>query len=168
MDGYRFTPTYGVDRRPTYWNPVEWEGRIPRSEVDAAVSDLFNHFKVKRFYCDPHLWESLIDDWSVRFGEDVVVQWPTNRTGRMYDALTRFMTDTTDGTTTHSDDPVAKLHMMAARKVAKPGDKYVLGKPSENQKIDITMADILAHEAASDMRALNWGNDSNRIVVFRW
>lgn len=58
--------------------------------------------------------------------------------------------------------------MMAARKIAKPGDKYVLGKPSENQKIDIAMADILAHEAASDMRALNWGNDSNRIVVFRW
>ena len=168
VDGYRFTPTYGVDRRPTYWNPVEWEGRIPRSEVDAAVSDLFNHFKVKRFYCDPHLWESLIDDWGVRFGEDVVVQWPTNRTGRMFDALTRFMTDTTDGTTTHSGDPVAKLHMMAARRIAKPGDKYVLGKPSENQKIDITMADILAHEAASDMRALNWGNDSNRIVVFRW
>lgn len=168
VGGYRFTPVYGVDRRPTYWNPVEWEGRIPRSEVDAAVSDLFNHFKVKRFYCDPHLWESLIDDWSVRFGEDVVVQWPTNRTGRMYDALTRFMTDTTDGTTTHSDDPVAKLHMMAARKVAKPGDKYVLGKPSENQKIDITMADILAHEAASDMRALGWNAGGSPVMVYGW
>lgn len=168
VDGYRFTPTYGVDKRPTYWNPVEWEGRIPRSEVDAAVSDLFNHFKVRRFYCDPHLWESLIDDWSVRFGEDVVVQWPTNRTGRMYDALTRFMTDTTDGTTTHSDDPVAKLHMMAARKIAKPGDKYVLGKPSENQKIDITMADILAHEAASDMRALGWSAGGSPVMVYGW
>ena len=57
--------------------------------------------------------------------------------------------------------------MMAARKVAKPGDKYVLGKPSENQKIDITMADILAHEAASDMRALGWGSDDNKVFVFR-
>ena len=168
VDGYRFTPVYGVDRRPTYWNPVEWEGRIPRSEVDAAVSDLFNHFRVRRFYCDPHLWESLIDDWGVRFGEDVVVQWPTNRTGRMYDALTRFMTDTTDGTTTHSDDPVAKLHMMAARRIAKPGDKYVLGKPSENQKIDITMADILAHEAASDMRALGWSAGGSPVMVYGW
>lgn len=168
VDGYRFTPVYGVDRRPTYWNPVEWEGRIPRSEVDTAVSDLFNHFRVRRFYCDPHLWESLIDDWGVRFGEDVVVQWPTNRTGRMYDALTRFMTDTTDGTTTHSDDPVAKLHMMAARRIAKPGDKYVLGKPSENQKIDITMADILAHEAASDMRALGWSAGGSPVMVYGW
>lgn len=168
MDGWRFTPVYGVDRRPAYWNPVEWEGRIPRIEVDAAVSDLFEHFKVRRFYCDPHLWESLIDEWALRFGEDIVVQWPTNRTGRMFDALTRFMTDTTDGTTTHSPDPVAKLHMMAARKVAKPGDKYVLGKPSDNQKIDIAMADILAHEAAADMRALGWDGESNKVVVFRW
>lgn len=168
VDGWRFTPTYGVDHRPTYWNPVEWEGRIPRSEVDAAVSDLFQHFKVQRFYCDPHLWESLIDDWALRFGEDVVVQWPTNRTGRMFDALTRFMTDTTDGTTTHSPDPVAKLHIMAARKIAKPGDKYVLGKPSENQKIDIAMADILAHEAASDMRALGWSEDGDAVYVYGW
>ncbi|RSX56763.1 hypothetical protein [Bifidobacterium samirii] len=168
MDGWRFTPTYGVDRRPTVWNPVAWEGRIPRSEVDAAVSDLFAHYRVQRFYCDPHLWESLIDDWSLRFGEDVVVQWPTNRTGRMYDALVRFLTDTTDGTTTHSPDPTAKLHMMAARKIAKPGDKYVLGKPSDNQKIDIAMADILAHEAASDMRALGWQDAGDAVYVHGW
>src|SRR5690606_14507927 len=34
VDGYRFTPTYGPDRRPTFWNPDEWEGRIPRGEVN--------------------------------------------------------------------------------------------------------------------------------------
>jgi len=109
-----------------------------------------------------------VDDWALRYGEDVVVPWPTNRVGRMFDALTRFMEDTADGSTTHSVDATAKLHMMAARKVAKPGDKYVLGKPSENQKIDIAMADILAHEAASDMRALGWDGDTgNKVFVFR-
>ena len=63
---------------------------------------------------------------------------------------------------------MARLHMMAARKVAKPGDKYVLGKPSENQKIDITMADILAHEAASDMRALGWSKEGSPVMVYGW
>jgi hypothetical protein len=59
--------------------------------------------------------------------------------------------------------------MMAARMVAKPGDKFVLGKPSENQKIDISMADILAHEAACDMRQLGWSGDSSgsQVIVFR-
>lgn len=168
-DGWRFTPTYGPDKRPTFWNPAEWEGRIPRFEVDAAVSELFEHYTIKRFYCDPHPWESQIDEWALRYGEDTVVGWPTNRVGRMYDALVRMLEDTADCSTTHSIDQTAKLHMMAARKVAKPGDKYVLGKPSENQKIDIAMADILAHEAASDMRALGWDGKSlaRKVFVFR-
>ena len=164
-----FTPTYGPDRRPTFWNPDEWEGRIPRFEVDAAVSELFEHYTIKRFYCDPHPWETQIDEWALRYGEDTVVGWPTNRVGRMYDALVRMLEDTADCSTTHSADPTAKLHMMAARKVAKPGDKYVLGKPAEHQKIDIAMADILAHEAASDMRALGWDGKSTtrKVFVFR-
>lgn len=168
VDGWRWTPTYGPSNRPAYWNPVEWEGRIPRSEVDACVSEMFGRYKVQRFYCDPHPWESQVDEWACRFGEDIVVPWPTNRIGRMYDALTRFMEDTADHSTTHSNDRMARLHMMAARKVAKPGDKYVLGKPSENQKIDITMADILAHEAASDMRALGWSAGGSPVMVYGW
>jgi phage terminase large subunit-like protein len=79
-----------------------------------------------------------------RHGEDVVIQWPTNKIGRMFPALTRFLEDTAEGATTHDGDPTAKLHALAARKIAKPGDQYILGKPSENQKIDILMADVLA------------------------
>ena len=166
MDGWRWTPTYGPAGRPAWWNPREWEGRIPRSEVDACVSELFRKYRVMRFYCDPHPWETQVDEWGERYGEDTVVAWPTNQVGRMYDALVRFREDTADGTTTHSPDPTAKLHMMAARMVAKPGDRFVLGKPSENQKIDISMADILAHEAASDMRALGWNGDHSKAFVF--
>lgn len=168
LDGYRWTPTYGPSDRPTFWNPAEWEGRIPRSEVNAAVDELFTKYDVARFYCDPHPWETQVDDWSLRYGGDIVVPWPTNQIGRMYDALTRFLQDTADHTTTHSVDATAKLHMMAARKVAKPGDRYVLGKPSQNQKIDITMADILAHEAAADMRQLGWGQQDDNVYVYGW
>jgi hypothetical protein len=168
-EGWRWTPTYGPSHRPSYWNPKEWEGRIPRSEVDACVSEMFDRYDVQRFYCDPHPWETQVDAWSERYGEDTVVAWPTNQVGRMYNALVRFREDTADHTTTHSPDATAKLHMMAARMVAKPGDKFVLGKPSENQKIDISMADILAHEAACDMRQLGWSGDSSgsQVIVFR-
>ena len=168
LDGYRWTPTYSPSNRPTFWNPAEWEGRIPRSEVNAAVDELFSKYDVARFYCDPHPWETQVDDWSLRYGSDIVVPWPTNQIGRMYDALTRFLQDTADHTTTHSVDATAKLHMMAARKVAKPGDRYVLGKPSQNQKIDISMADILAHEAAADMRQLGWGQQDDNVYVYGW
>ena len=35
-------------------------------------------------------------------------------------------------------------------------DKYVLGKPSDHQKIDVLMADVLAYEAACDARSAGW------------
>ena len=157
-DGYRFTPTYGPDSRPTFWNPAEWNGRIPRGEVKAAVAEMFARYDVGRFYIDPRHWETQADEWALEHGEDVVAQWPTNVINRMFDALTRYLEDAAEGLTTHDGDETAKAHALNARKVAKPGDKYILGKPSEHQKIDILMADVLAHEAASDMRALGWAD----------
>lgn len=155
-DGYRFTPTYGPDSRPTFWNPDEWGGRIPRGEVNAAVAEVFDRYSVARMYVDPRHWETQADAWAAEYGDDVVVTWPTNQIGRMFDALVRYLEDSAEGVTTHSDDPTAKVHALAARKVAKPGDKYILGKPAETQKFDILMADVLAHEAAADQRAEGW------------
>jgi hypothetical protein len=167
-DGYRFTPTYGPDDRPTFWNPDEWGGRIPRGEVKAAVAELFDRYDVARMYVDPRHWETQADEWALEHGEDVVAQWPTNQISRMYGALVRFLEDTAERSTTHSDDPTAKAHALAARKIAKSGDRYIIGKPAEHQKIDILMADILAHEAAADMRAEGWLTPvDNRVVVFR-
>jgi hypothetical protein len=42
-------------------------------------------------------------------------------------------------------------HMKNARKVAKPQDKYLIGKPDAQRKIDLARADTLAHTAASDL-----------------
>ena len=155
-DGFRFTPTYGPDARPTIWDPARWTGRIPRSEVRAAVADIFSRYDVGRFYCDPRDWQTEIDEWATAYGEKVVVPWPTNQIGRMFDALNRFLTDTVEKATTHDDCKITRVHALNARKVAKPGDKYILGKPAEHQKIDALMADVLAHEAAADMRAEGW------------
>lgn len=160
IDGHRFTPTYGPDKRPTAWNPAEWpDGRIPRGEVLAAVAEVFKKYKVSRFYIDPRHWETQADKWATDYGDDVVVVWPTNQINRMFAALVRYLEDTLEGLTTHDGDATAKSHAMNARKVAKPGDKYILGKPSEAQKIDILMADIVAHEAACDSRAEGWTNE---------
>ena len=161
FDGHRFTPTYGEDDRPAFWRPEEWpEGRIPRGEVDAAMSAIMARYKVKRFYCDPRHFETQIDQWATEYGEDVVLEFPTGSIGRMFPALLRYREDLAEALTTHSDDDVMKRHALAARKVSKPGDKFLLDKPSINQKIDLVMADVLAHEAAADARAEGWGSES--------
>lgn len=169
IDGYRFTPTYGPDDRPTYWNPAEWGGRIPRGEVDAAVDEIHERFRVGRGYFDPRHWETQVDAWATRHdpdGEDLLVEWPTNSLSRMFPALVRFVEDSAERSTTHDGDETAQLHALAARKVAKANDTYLLGKPSQNQKIDILMADILAHEAAADLRAAGWVTDTEPSIFF--
>ena len=160
-EGHRFTPTYGPDSRPTVWRPEEWpEGRIPRGEVNAAMDEVMRRYSVSRIYCDPRHFETQIEEWATEHGEDVVLEFPTNSIQRMFGALVRYREDMAEGLTTHSDDALMKAHALAARKVAKPGDKFLLGKPSENQKIDLEMADVLAHEAAADARAAGWPTES--------
>jgi len=68
----------------------------------------------------------------------------------MHAALERAQTDLITGRVTHDDCPHATTHVGNARKIAKPGEKYILGKPNEHQKIDVAMADVLAHEAWAD------------------
>jgi hypothetical protein len=166
IDGYRFTPTYGPDSRPTIWNPAEWNGSIPRGEVHAAVDEVCRRFRVKRAYCDPRDWQSEIGDWSLRHGDDVFVEWATYRVVPMHAALEREVTDLTSGRTTHDGCPITAAHVANARKLAKPGDRYILGKPNQHQKIDAAMADALVHEAAADARAEGWTDEPTHSYGF--
>jgi len=159
LDGFQFTPTYGPDRRPTIWNPAEWGGEIPRSEVHAAWAELAKRFRLVRIYCDPPGWASEVEDWAVRYGDEHFIRWETYRPKPMHAALTRFVTDLRTGRFEHDGCEVTGLHVGNARKAARPGDRYVLAKPSPTQKIDAAMSSVLAHEAASDAVAAGEGID---------
>lgn len=168
LEGFQFTPRYGPDRRPTLWNPAEWDGRVPREQVDVAVAEVFERFEVARMYADPPRWETDVERWALTHGDDRVIEWPTYRTRQMHDSLERFVTDLSTGRIRHDGCPLTALHMSNARKVAKASDRYILAKPSPNQKIDAAMASALAHEAACDARAAGWGDEpDNRMFVFR-
>ena len=161
IDGLTFTPRYGPDGRPTVWNPAEWGDQIPRGEVNAAVDELFSRYEVSRMYCDPHDWYSEIGDWSLKYGDEHVFEWNTSRAAKMYEEIRRFEVDLKERRITHDGCPIATLHAANARKVAKPGQKYILGKPAIHQKIDAIMARILAHTAASDAHADGWGEKTD-------
>ena len=159
IDGLTFTPRYGPDDRPTIWNPAEWGGQIPRGEVNAAVDELFGRYKVSRMYCDPHDWYSEIGDWALKYGEEHVFEWNTSRIAKMYDEIRRFEVDLREGRIKHDGCPITAIHAANARKVAKPAQRYLLGKPAQHQKIDAIMARILAHTAASDARSGGWSDE---------
>jgi hypothetical protein len=164
---HRFTPTYGPDSRPTYWNPAEWEGSIPRDEVNAAIDELCSRYNVTRAYCDPPDWRTEIGDWSLKYGDKVFIEWPTYRLVAMHAALERNVTDLASGRSSHDNDPVAALHYSNSRKLARSAQRYVIGKASQKQKIDIAMADSLGYEAACDAiaaGALNVKKKKSRVV----
>jgi hypothetical protein len=169
FDGHRFTPTYGPDHRKTIWNPAEWDGKIPRAEVHAAMDEIFGRYKVKRLYADPPDWRSEVGDWAGLYGEEIVVEWPTYRVVPMHAALERSVTDLSTGRSTHDRCEVTARHIANARRLARPGQRYILGKPTQQQKIDAAMADTLAHEAAADAHADDWTATPtpSKVFVFR-
>ena len=160
QDGFRFTPRYGPDDRPAYWNPDEWGGLIPRGEVNACVHELNERYRIKRMFCDPRDWRTEIAEWALLIGEEIVLEWSTYVIDRMFLALKRAKNDLISGRNRLDGDPIARQHLENARMAAKPGGKYILEKPDRHRKIDIAIADTLAHEAAADLHAI--GGDAWR------
>jgi phage terminase large subunit-like protein len=165
-DGHQFTPRYGPSRRPTIWLPAEWNGVTPRAEVRAAWAEIVDTYKVRRVYCDPFKWATELDDWAKEYGEDVFLEWRTNRPRQMHEALDRFTTDLANGAITHDGCPITALHVANARKLANVRDAYILGKPAQHQKIDAAVTSVLAHEAAADERAAGWLDDDGPSIFF--
>lgn len=169
-DGYQFTPTYGPDARPCIWDPADYDGQVPRLEVDAAVDELHERLQVVRMYPDPPDWKTEIDNWAAKYGDKVVVRWETYRTVQMHAACERMLTDIhKDGTTwRHDGCGTAKVHVGNARKAARPGKRYVLKKASKKQKIDVCVTGIICHEAACDVTAAKlWPRKTSKMTVFR-
>jgi hypothetical protein len=152
LDGYQFTPLYGPDRRPTVWDPAEWEGQVPRLEVAAAVDEIFGQYDVVRMYADPPYWTSEVAQWQASFGEKRVTEWHTTRAVQMHAACEQLMTDVlkAESTFRHDGCETTSLHVRNARKAARPANRYVLRKASVHQKIDLLVCSVLAHEAATD------------------
>lgn len=158
--GYSFTPRFAGG--PTIWRPDQHGGRIPRDQVDTAVAELFDRFDVARMYCDPPRYETDVANWALRHGEKRVLPWETYRTRQMYAALERFVADLAEGRVKQDGCPLTQLAMDNAKRAAKSSDQYVLMKPSRHQKIDPAMARVLAHEAACDARAAEWGKPKRK------
>ncbi len=151
LDYHQFTPVDATGRM-TRWNPAEFGGRVPRADVMAAFEHLFREYDVVRAYLDPPGWETQVSDLQGRFGEKRVIEWPTYRLRPMHGALERYRRDVVDPQSplTHDDDRTYTEHLRNAVMRGRAGQTYILGKPSQHQKIDDVMAGVLAHEAVAD------------------
>lgn len=156
-DGYSFL--LGKWVRPLGVQGKGW--KVPRLQVDQAVRDAFATYRVERMLCDPPKWWTEIEVWAAEFGDEVVLAFDTNSDKRMARAVDRWLTAIAEGTHTHDGDPttdahVKQAHKRKARAAPDDGDTrtlYTLTKGEDGGKIDLAVADVLAHEAALTMPA---------------
>jgi phage terminase large subunit-like protein len=139
------------------------DGReIPLGEVDAAIAQTMQRFKVVRGYFDPPLYQSEIDRWSREFGGEAVVRYHTSRR-RMMAAVERFRTDVAAGNLHHTGDATLTSHVLHAQVREVRGGYWIAkARPSSPEKIDAAVASVLAWEARAD--ALASARRSNRAV----
>ncbi|MFW6090517.1 MAG: hypothetical protein ACODAF_01500 [Actinomycetota bacterium] len=130
----------------------------PVAEVDGAMVEAFETFKVWRCYVDPQFIDDLLDRWQGRWGAKRVIPWWTNRPVQMAHAVRRHVTAVHAGDLSHDGDPVMARHIRncTKRKVNARDEQhrqmFVLAKdrPDSPRKIDAGPAAVLAWEARGD------------------
>lgn len=153
QDGYSFIVRSWVRPRGV----DDW--RVNRTEVSEAVAEAFARYRVGLMLCDPFKWQTEIEGWAQKFGEDRVVLLDTNQPRRFAPAVDRWLTGIREGSHTHDGDQITDLHVKAAhlRKVRLADEeddgrtRYVLIKGDDHGRIDAAVADVLAYEAAMTM-----------------
>lgn len=156
------------------WNPAQHGGRIPRLQVHDAWAELADRYRLGRVYCDPGFndphdptsWITEIERWAGLYGPETFVPWQmggSTRTRAVHASLVRFEADLQSRRLTHDGCPVTSAHVANSRKIPKPGDRFLLGKPAgaHHQKIDLAVTSVLCHEATSDALADGWGSKTS-------
>lgn len=153
-EGHQFTPTF-TDGTPMVWDPAAHGGQVPRAEVSAAMAHIVETYDLLRFYADPPYWESEVDAWAELYGDKVVLRWYTRRVTQMHAAAERLLTDVAkvDSPFTHDGCEITERHIAAAVKSPRTQNRYVLAKPGDGRKIDMTIPSVLANEAWGDVTA---------------
>ena len=168
-DGHQFTPAF-PDGRPMIWNPAEHGGQVPRLEVAAGLDHIMETYAVARLYADPPYWATEIDAWAEKYGEQVVIRWPTFRDKPMHAAAERLVIDVNKQSSSFTHDACEDTarHIGNARKAPRLHGRYVLTKPGDGRKIDLAVISILTHEAHGDMTAAGWpGVERRRLTRVR-
>lgn len=135
---------------------------IPTAEVDRVVRDMFGAYRVAVMFADPYKWQDYLDAWAAGFGEQRVVEYPTNVEQRFDKAIDRITTALANGEVTHDGAAVLTQHVRntvmvkGSKKKARPGEDETLqthymklAKRADGAWIDGTVAAVLAHAAAA-------------------
>jgi phage terminase large subunit-like protein len=142
LDGYLFE--VAVWERPE--TVTEW--RVPRGDVDVVIDEAFQKWDVVELVCDPARWTLYMDEWTERYGDDRVVEYPNSRE-RMVPATAKLYDAAVNSLLTHDGSATLTRHVDNAVIKQLPGGRYVLRKDHPNRKIDAAIAAVMAYDRAT-------------------
>ena len=145
----------GLWEKPTVGGE-NWE--VNKAEVDGVVAEVFAEYQVWRMLCDPSKWESQLAEWAGRYGEKVVVAYPTTLQRRMATTLKAYAGAIRSGECKNNGDPRFARHIGNAVKAPMTFldddrtpmwliQKDYLHSPN---KIDLAMAGAMSWQARLD------------------
>lgn len=145
----------GIWERPPATR-VEWE--VPKTEVDSTLDEAFKTYAVKRMYADPSKWETWLAEWAGRYGDKVVVAWPTTLYRKMAVSLKAYALAIEAGEVRHNGDAAFARHIGNAQRNPqnfRDDDDSPLwlirkDRPGSPNKIDAAMAGCLSWRARLD------------------
>lgn len=130
-------------------NPGRTSWRVPRDEVEAAITAAFNRWRVVELLADPPYWEREISEWELRW-PGRVLQFPTWARARMAPACSTFFSAVMEKSLTHDGDPRLARHLAnCVVKATAAGDVVTKQDKNSPAKIDLAVAAIIAYSRAS-------------------
>lgn len=145
-------------------NKKDWQ--IPTTEVEAEIAEAFRRYTVVGFYADPALWETFIAAWEAAYGgrlkvkasREHPIEWRMNRPRVVVDATEQLYSAIVDGEMTHDGSSVLTRHVLnARRRLSRSGVQIAKASPDSANKIDATVAAVLAWQARLDAVAAGVG-----------
>ena len=131
-------------------DPLDW--RVPRIDVQDAIAAAFADHKVVRLLAEPSGWRDELAEWALTYGEQVVLEFPTNSVARLAPAVDRFREAVAEGRVAHAGDAGLTSHVLNARlhrtrTRVEDHETFTLTKSSPGRLIDGAVASVLAYEA---------------------
>lgn len=122
----------------------DWQ--VPRDEVEAAITDVFDLYDVRSFQCDTAYWLAEFQRWQERFGARRVLDF-TMSNARMVPAVQEFYAAVLDGTITHEGDARLDRHVGNAVTNETPRGVTIRKEDKDSpHKIDLAVAACMAND----------------------
>lgn len=133
------------------------------TEVDVAVRQCFDRYKVVGFYADPSGWTEHVARWEATYGRKLKVRatqqepiavWPRGKTSNVGLAVEAFREAVVNGEVKHDGGGALTRHVLNARRRAtRTGYLIFKAYPDSPDKIDAAYAAVMAWKARLDALA---------------